>query len=374
MSPSINSMIDVKRDLTRTVLAVLTLGLLIGFSFWILRPFLAPLLWAVTIVVATWPVMRGVQARLWGRRSLAVMVMTLALLLVFVVPFTLAINTIVENSETIVGWARSITLFKVPPAPDWLVKLPLIGKRLAAAWAAGSGLGLDAFAEKAAPYARGFATWFVAEVGGFGMVFLQFLLTVAIAAILYSSGENAATMVQRFARRLAGDRGDGVIRLAAMAIRGVALGVVVTALIQSVLGGIGLAIAGIPFATLLTAVMFMLAIAQLGPLLVLAPAVGWLYWQGDSGPATVLLVWTIVVGSLDNFLRPFLIKKGADLPLLLIFAGVIGGLIAFGLVGIFVGPVVLAITYTLLEAWIADETPQSGDTGAGPASDLRSPP
>ncbi len=191
---------------------------------------------------------------------------------------------------------------------------------------------------------------------------------------LPEEGLVSAAMVQRFARRLAGDRGDGVIRLAAMAIRGVALGVVVTALIQSVLGGIGLAIAGIPFATLLTAVMFMLAIAQLGPLLVLAPAVGWLYWQGDSGPATVLLVWTIVVGSLDNFLRPFLIKKGADLPLLLIFAGVIGGLIAFGLVGIFVGPVVLAITYTLLEAWIADETPQSGDTGAGPASDLRSPP
>jgi predicted PurR-regulated permease PerM len=98
--------------------------------------------------------------------------------------------------------------------------------------------------------------------------------------------------------------------------------------------------------------MFMLCIAQIGPVLVLAPAVAWLYWSGDTGWGTFLLVWTLVVVSLDNILRPYLIKKGADLPLLLIFAGVIGGLISFGLVGIFVGPVVLAVTYTLIDAWV----------------------
>jgi predicted PurR-regulated permease PerM len=111
----------------------------------------------------------------------------------------------------------------------------------------------------------------------------------------------------------------------------------------------------VPFAPILTAVMFMLCIAQLGPILVLAPAVIWLYWSGDSGWGTFLLVWTLLVGSLDNFLRPILIRKGADLPLLLILAGVIGGLIGFGLVGIFVGPVVLAVAYTLLESWLKDD-------------------
>jgi predicted PurR-regulated permease PerM len=105
---------------------------------------------------------------------------------------------------------------------------------------------------------------------------------------------------------------------------------------------------------LLTAVCFILCIAQLGPILVLVPAVAWLYWKGDPVWATVLLVWTLVVGTLDNVLRPLLIKRGANLPLLLIFAGVIGGLISFGMIGLFVGPVVLAVTYRLLEAWIAD--------------------
>jgi predicted PurR-regulated permease PerM len=121
------------------------------------------------------------------------------------------------------------------------------------------------------------------------------------------------------------------------------------------MGAIGLVLAGVPFVSLLSAVMLMLCIAQLGPALVLFPAVGWMYWTGQNGWATFLLVWSIVVSTLDNFLRPVLIKKGADLPLLLIFGGVIGGLLGFGLIGIFVGPVILAVTYTLLEAWVADD-------------------
>ena len=175
-----------------------------------------------------------------------------------------------------------------------------------------------------------------------------------------------------FGRRLAGDRGETSMRLAGRAIRGVALGVVVTALVQSVLGGIGLAIAGVPFAALLTAVMFLLCIAQIGPLLVLAPAVIWLYWSGDSLWGTVLLVVSVVVVTLDNVLRPILISKGADLPLLLVFAGVIGGLISFGLIGIFVGPVVLAVTYTLLESWVREGADGSADA-PGPAGEVAPP-
>jgi predicted PurR-regulated permease PerM len=134
----------------------------------------------------------------------------------------------------------------------------------------------------------------------------------------------------------------------------VALGVVVTAVAQSMLGGIGLAVAGVPFASLLTALMFILCLAQIGPGLVLIPAVVWMYYAGDALWATVLLVFTIVAAAMDNVLRPFLIRKGADLPLLLILAGVIGGLLATGLLGIFIGPTVLAVGYTLLNAWMDD--------------------
>jgi predicted PurR-regulated permease PerM len=180
-------------------------------------------------------------------------------------------------------------------------------------------------------------------------------MIVMISAILYSSGEAAANGVRRFGYRLAGERGLNSVLLAAGAIRGVALGVGVTAIVQTVLGGIGLAIAGVPFATLLSALMLMFCIAQIGPSLVLFPAVGWMFWMGDTGWAIFLLVWSLIVSTLDNFLRPMLIKKGADLPLLLIFAGVIGGMLGFGLIGLFIGPVVLAVTYTLLDAWMDDE-------------------
>jgi len=342
-------------DLTRTVLAILILGGLIVASLWILRPFLAATVWATMIVVTTWPVLRMVQTAFWGKRWVATTVMTAALLLVFVVPLTAAIGTIVANAGDIVDWASRLAGVTLPPPPDFVEKIPIIGQKAASIWREHADKGAAELAEAVRPYAVGVTSWFVAEAGNFGLVGLQFLLTVVISAILYMSGDKAARYVRRFGRRLAGERGDQVVRLAGQAIRGVALGVVVTALVQSVLGGIGLAIAGVPFAGVLTAVMLMLALAQIGPLPVLAAALVWLWWSGQTGWFAALLVWTIVVGSLDNILRPVLIKRGADLPLLLIFAGVIGGLFAFGLLGLFVGPVLLAVAYTLLDAWVQEE-------------------
>jgi predicted PurR-regulated permease PerM len=345
---------DLRRDLTRTILAILIIGGLIIASVWILRPFLAAIIWSTMVVVTTWPVLRFLQSRLWSKRWLATTIMTVALLLVFVIPFSAAIGTIVANVDTIVNWANRLADVKLPPPPEFVEKIPIIGEKAANVWREYADKGSDELAEIVRPYAGRVTGWFVSEVGSFGLVSAQFLLTVAISAILYMSGEDAARWVLRFARRLAGERGDQVVRLAGQAIRGVALGVVVTALVQSVLGGIGLAIAGVPFAAMLTAAMFMLALAQIGPLPVLLGGLAWLWWQGDTGWFVALLVWTIGVGSLDNILRPILIRKGADLPLLLIFAGVIGGLFAFGLLGLFVGPVLLAVGYTLLDAWVSE--------------------
>ena len=344
----------IQRDLTRTVLAVLFIGGLLASSFWILRPFLGALIWAVMIVVASWPLMRAAQSALWERRWLAVTVMTLALLLLLIVPFSAAIATIVANVDTISGWAKALMEYKVPPAPDWLGSLPVIGTHGTQLWQELASQGVETFMAKILPYTSELTKWFVTQVGSFGAVFIEFLLTVVFAAILYAHGEQAAAWVRRFGRRLGGKNGDAAVLLSAQAIRGVALGVVVTALVQALLGGIGLAIAGVPFVAILTAVMFMFSVAQIGAVPVLIPAVIWLYWRDDVVWGSFLLVVTVVVGALDNVLRPILIKKGADLPLLLIFAGVIGGLIAFGLIGIFVGPMVLAVTYTLLGAWIED--------------------
>jgi len=349
-------MAQAQRELARTLLGVIFLGALIVASFWILRPFLAAAIWATMIVVATWPVMLWFQARLWRRRALAVAAMTLMLLLVFVVPLTLAVGTIVANADEIVARLKSIADFRMPAPPDWMANLPFIGAKVVLAWEQAAASGVEGLLARLTPYAGSVTTWFVSEAGDVGVLLVQFLLTLVLAALMYASGEAAALSVGRFGRRLAGERGENAVRLAGQAIRGVALGVVVTAVVQSALGGVGLAIAGVPFAGLLTAAMLFLCIAQIGPSPVLVPAVIWLYWSGETAWGTFLLVWSLIVITMDNFLRPMLIKRGADLPLLLIFAGVIGGLLAFGLVGIFVGPVVLAVAYTLLEAWIDDGT------------------
>ena len=359
-----------QHDVTRGVLAVLFIVALIGSSIWILRPFLGAIVWAATIVVATWPLMISLQAWLWGKRALAVTVMTLLLLCVLVVPLTFAIGTIVSNVDEFVAWAKSLATFKAPAPPAWLANLPLVGSKAIELWNRVAAVGIQEVAVKAAPYAGAFIRWFVAQVGNVGLLLVEFLLTIILAAAMYANGELATVRLVRFGQRLGGAGGENAVWLAGQTIRGVALGVVVTALAQTLFAALGLIIAGVPFAAVLTGAMFLLSIAQIGPLPVLGCAVAWLYWTGATGVGTFMLVWTIVAGTMDNFLRPILIKRGADLPLLLVFAGVVGGLLALGLIGIFVGPVVLAVADKLLTAWIdADKLEDAAGDPQQPAGE-----
>jgi len=348
-------MTETRGELARIVLSVLFIGGLIAGSVWVLKPFLGALIWAAMIVIATWPIMLKLQSLLGGRRSAAVAVMTITLLAALVVPLAWVAGAALERAGDVPALATRVAESHVPPPPQWLGDIPFVGDRALATWERVSSQRIDELLAKAAPYVRDVAGWFGRQAGSIGLVLVQFVLTVVLCAVLYSGGESWAAWVRRFSRRLAGDRGDRVTVLAGQAIRGVALGVVVTAVLQSVLGGIGLAIAGVPFASVLTAVMFVLCIAQIGPILVLLAATAWVYAYAGAGWGTFLLVWSLVVGLMDNFVRPVLIKKGADLPFLLIFSGVVGGLVAFGIVGIFVGPVVLAVAYTLLSDWVAEE-------------------
>ena len=343
------------QDLIRTILSVLFIGALITGSFWVMWPFLPAIVWATTLVITTWPLMLRVQRYTGNRRSIAVLIMTTALLLTLIVPLWLAITTVFDNLDQIADWGRAAVTTQMPPPPEWLADIPLVGTRAAQTWRQVAAMKEGDLAPKLMPYVGDLTRWFARAVGGVGLLLIQFLLTVAIAAVLYARGERAAAGVIRFGRRLGGDRGETAARLAGQAIRGVALGVVVTAILQSLLGGIGLAVVGVPFATVLTALMFILCLSQLGPGLVLIPAIVWMYWSDEPLWATVLVVFAVVTLTMDNFLRPILIRRGAHLPMLLIIAGVIGGLIGYGLLGIFLGPTVLAVAYTLVNAWIDDE-------------------
>jgi len=330
-----------RADLPRTVLAILFLFLFVAASLWILSPFLVAIVWATLIAVATWPLMRSLERLLWGKRKLAVTVMTIALLALVMVPLLAGLGAVVTHTDKIAGFAQKLASRPLPPAPAWLEKIPLAGTKAADAWNSAAKEGLPALLQQASPYMSGGAQWLAGRIGNVTALLAQFLLTVIITAVMYATGESAVAGVKAFFIRLAGPKGEASVDLAGGAIRAVAMGVIVTAIVQ--------------YVGILTVLMFVLAIAQIGPIPVLLLVVIWAFSAMSPVWATFVLVWSIVAGLSDNFLKPILIKKGADLPLLLIFAGVIGGMISFGLIGIFVGPVVLAVMYRLLQAWVRGE-------------------
>lgn len=351
--------------ITHVTLSVAVICLLVGASLWVLRPFLMSVLWAALIVVATWPAVARLDALFGGRRGATVTVLTLAILLVVLVPLSLAVLTIVDHADGISAKVRALSGAAVPQPPGWVESIPVVGSKAAAKWREVAALEPDARLALVTPYTGRVLQWFADKAGGVGATLMQFLLTTVLAAVMYANGESVRAGIMSFARWLAGEQGEAAAVLAGKAARGVALGVVVTAIVQTLIGGIGLAIAQVPGASLLTAVMLVLCLAQVGVGPILIPAVGWLFWKGATVKAVVLLVFTVLALTIDNVLRPVLIRKGADLPLILIFAGVVGGLVAFGVVGLFVGPVVLAITATLLQEWVRRDGGEGTGASAG---------
>ena len=273
-SPETSPTSSVRQDLTRTTLAVISLLLLIAGSLWVLRPFLPATVGATMLVVATWSLLKALQTRLGNRRAPAVALMTLGLLLLLILPLWAAIDTIARHASGVTALAKSVADSGLPQPPAWVGGVPVVGAKLAAAWAQAAQAGPDGLVARLGPYASDAVGWVLGHVGNVGGMLVHFLLVVILSSM--------------------------------------------TAVVQTVLGGLGLAIAGVPFASFLSAVMLILCIAQLGPALVLIPAVAWMYWTGENAWGTFLLVWSLVVISLDNVLRPVLITRGADLPLLLI--------------------------------------------------------
>jgi predicted PurR-regulated permease PerM len=357
---------DSSHDLTRSVLSIGTIGLLIVSSAWIVRPFVTAFLWATVIVISTWPLLLSLQARLWGKRGMATTVMTLTLLLVFLIPLGLSVATFLGHMDQMVQWVSSLDQRVIPPPPEWVAGIPLVGDKIAVAWAQAASQGPGGVTAQVLPYAKSFIKWFAGELGGVASMTLQFLLTVIICGVLYANGETAGQGVRKFAARLAGSDGESAVLLAAATIRGVSIGIVVTALIQVFIAGIGLVIVSMPGALVLSVVILFLCLAQLGPALVMIPAVIFEFYTGSKISAFVLLPFALVSMTIDNVIRPILIRKGADLPLLLIFSGVIGGMISIGILGLFLGPVILAVTYNLLKRWVENRSApdEEADSGA----------
>jgi predicted PurR-regulated permease PerM len=333
--------------MARAALVLLVIG-----CIFILRPFVSALLWAAVLCFSTWPLYTRLLKLMRGRRTLAALVMSVAMIIIFLLPFVIIGISLADNvrelGAAIQRWAGS-----GPPAPpEWLARLPVIGARAAEYWSAmasDTGRLLAKLRELIKPFSG------VLLKGGvmLGAGVFELTLSVLIAFFFFRDGEAAAKHLRWGVERIGGDQGQRLLDVAGQTVRGVVHGILGTALAQGVMAGIGFLIAGVPGAALLGLLTFFLSVIPMGPPLIWIPAALYLFNQGHTGWGIFMIVWGIGVSSIDNVVKPWLISQGSAMPFLLILFGVLGGAIAFGFIGVFLGPTILAVTYRLVQEWIA---------------------
>ena len=335
---------------TIALLALLVIGTVL-----VLRPFIISLILAAVLAYASWPVYEWLLARLRNHPGAAAMAMTLLLLLILVIPFAVMGVSLADNAVELLRLLREALNRPLPPPPDWLEAVPLAGGYLQGKWLAimqeEEGTLLLRIREQLQMLPlRGWSLNAGTALVR-GVVLIGF--SVLICFFFYRDGPAITTRVQAVMERLTGQRARNLIEVTAGTVSRVVNGILGTSLAQSVLALIGFWIAGVPGAMLLGLLTFFLSILPIGPPLVWLPATVWLYFQGEPGMAIFLGIWgLLLISSIDNFVKPYLISRGGSLPMLLVFMGVFGGLLGFGFIGVFLGPVILAVAYTLLTEWL----------------------
>ena len=335
------------------VIVLAVLATLIVASLVVLEPFALILLWAVFLAVTFWPVQAWLTERLGGRRKLAAALVVVLLAVVLVAPLTVAAIASVPSVKAVSALIADPSRWRVPAPPPWLDAVPLVGHDAHQLWAGAerdAGGTLEAYK---GDLARA-AAWTLQRVVGIGVTLVKLFLAAIITWPILAGGAKGPEMLRQLASRLGGERAVGLLEQAGRTIRSVSLGVIGTALLAASLQTAGLLAAGIPYAPLLGVVSFVLATAQVGTTPVWLGAGAWLLAEGQTGWAVFTALWGLALNAaVGNLLGPWLISRGSGLPLTVIFLGVLGGLLSWGLVGVFVGPTLLGVVWTLLRGWLA---------------------
>jgi predicted PurR-regulated permease PerM len=330
-------------------LALAALALIIVGCYLVLQPFLTAVLWAMILAVTLWPVQSRLAARL-GTTN-AALVMVILITIVLLAPFVVVFAEIADNSERVGAWLKKVLETGPPEPPAWVAGLPLIGERAANYWSSFAHDTAKLVAELRRfiePAQRALMAGGATVLGGL----LQLTLSILIAFFVLRDGEGLGRRVLVAADRLASERGLRLAKSAAATVRGVVIGILGTALAQGVLAGLGFWMAGIKAAPLLGFATFLLSPIPIGPPLIWLPVAFFLFQQGQVGWGIFILAWgALVVSSIDNVIKPLIISRGSDLPFILVFLGVLGGVVAFGFIGVFLGPVLLALGYSLVNEW-----------------------
>ena len=338
---------------TEATIRIGLVALLAAWCFQIVRPFIMPVVWGIIIATAIFPAYRWLGRMMGGRERPAAVVLTLSGLILLIVPSLLSAGSLVENASWLTEGLRDGAL-EVPLPPERIATWPLIGEKLHGFWTLAH-VNLMGALEQLGPHLAPLAGGFLSAAAGVGVGLLQFVISIIIAGVLLDSSTRGAEVAAAIATRLVDERGPEFVALSGATVRGVAQGIIGVALIQSVLVGIGLFAAGVPHASLWTALCLVVAIIQLPPLLVLLPIIFYMFATTGTTAAVLFTIWSILASSSDTFLKPMLLARGLDLPMVVIFMGAIGGFVLSGFIGLFVGAVVLALGYRLFMAWLGED-------------------
>jgi predicted PurR-regulated permease PerM len=346
-----------KQFVARALEAAIRIGLVVLLAGWcleIVRPFIIPLIWGIIIAIASYPVYRWLQAALGSRSVLAAAAFALIALAGLIVPAVLLAGTLVETAQALAADLSRGTI-KVPPPPESVALWPVVGKPLQQFWLLASVNLREALAQ-IGPHLKPFGRWLLAAAAGTGLGILQFIMAIVIAAVFLARVHFSHELAMAIAMRLAGERGIEYAELAGDTIRSVARGILGVALIQSLLAGLGFLAVGLPAAGFLALLCLLLAVVQVGPAPIVVPVIIYVFATADTLTAILFLTWSAVVLVSDNILKPILLGRGVRVPMIIIFIGAIGGLLTSGIVGLFVGAVVLALGYTLFLAWLQNSS------------------
>ncbi len=357
---------DFLRNVVEASVRVGLIALLVILCYEIVRPLIGPVIWGAILAISFLPGFLHISKWLNGREVLAAILITLFALVFIIVPIGLISVLIVDNFQALATNFNDGTL-KIPLPPEFILKIPLIGKPIDDFWTLAS-QNLEALINQFEPQIKSLAGLLFKSGAKIGLGLLMFIVAIIIAGVMLTQAAPARRATISAANRFIGEQGEGFVQLAGNTVRNVAIGVVGVALIQGILAGVGLFAAGIPIAGLIIFSIILLTIIQIGPSLVIIPTIIYAFLYLDTMTAILFTVWIVPVMLIDNVLKPILMARGIDVPMLVIFVGVIGGTLAYGLTGLFVGPVVLALGYNIISAWIYG-VPATAGSGALPAGE-----
>jgi len=337
-----------ERNIGWVILLVLLAGCLL-----VLRPFISALLWAVVLCSSSWPVYSRLVGWLGNRRTLAALVMTLAMILIILMPFLVVGVTLADNIQDLTAATKRIIQEGPPAPPAWLAKVPGVGQQATDYWQSLSADTSKIWTE-AQRLIEPASSWLLKGGIALGGGLIQLALSIFIAFFLFRDGVAAAERLANAVERIGGERGKHLLTVAGNTVRGVVYGILGTALAQAVAAGIGFLIAGVPGVALLALLTFFASVVPVaGTALTWLPAAIWLFHQGSTGWGIFMLIWGVGIANIDNVVKPWLISQGSNMPFILIFFGVLGGALTFGFIGVFLGPTLLAVGYRLVEEWAA---------------------